>query len=53
MKTEQEIIDIAVFSTVYECITSILKDTLTIEQMKKMLNRLQMYVEAEERSMRR
>lgn len=53
MKTEEETIDICRFATIYECITSILKDNLTIEEMEKMLKSLNNYVAAEKQWMKR
>ena len=53
MTDEEKTTRICVFTTLYEAITSILKDQLSIEEMKKMLLALDRYVTEEERSMRR
>ena len=42
-----------IFATIYESITSIFKDQLTIEEMEKMIQRLKMYVEYEKKAMSR
>lgn len=51
--TEEENNAICRFATVYECITSILKDQLTIEEMEKMILSLSRWVNAEKEWMKR
>lgn len=53
MKTEKEAIDVVRFATIYEVITSVFKDNLTIEEMEKMIARITRYVAEEKRSMQR
>jgi aspartate-semialdehyde dehydrogenase len=53
MTDESKTIRVCVFTTLYEAITSILKDQLSIEEMKRMLSALDRYVTEEERRMRR
>ena len=53
MSKEQTILDMCRFTTIYEAITSILKDQLTIDEMKRMVSALSRYVDEEEQSMSR
>lgn len=53
MCDEQKKLDICRTTTIYEAITSILKDQLTIEEMEKMLIWLSHYVANEKEQMRR
>ncbi len=53
MSLDQKEIDICVFATVFECITAIMKNNLNIEQMKKIINRLEQWVSHEEQIMAR
>lgn len=53
MKTEQEQIDIAKFATIYEVFTGILKDQLTIEEMEKMMIRVNQWVDGHKQWMNR
>ena len=50
MKKKEEI-DVCRFATIYEVITSIFKDQLTIEEMEKMLDRVAFWVEYEKKAM--
>lgn len=52
-KEEQKIIDTAVFTTVFESITAIMLNTIHIDDMKKMMKRLNQWLSDHEESMRR
>lgn len=53
MSEKQKQLDICRTTTIYEAITAIMKDQLTIEEMEKMLVWLSRYVAAEKEHMRR